>query len=44
MKIITVATNSKYYFPYLKESIKRNGGELVVLGYNEEWTGFSLKY
>lgn len=44
VKIITVATNSKYYFPYLKESIKRNGGELVVLGYNQEWTGFSLKY
>jgi hypothetical protein len=44
LKIITVATNSKYYFPYLKESVKRNGGELVVLGYNQEWTGFSLKY
>jgi hypothetical protein len=44
LKIITVATKSDYYFPYLKESVKRNGGELVVLGYNEEWTGFNLKY
>lgn len=44
VKVITVATNSKHYLPYLKESVKRNGGELVILGYNQEWTGFSLKY
>jgi hypothetical protein len=44
LKIITVATKSDYYFPYLKESIKRNGGELVVLGYGEEWQGFNWRF
>lgn len=32
LKIVTVTTQSKYYFPYLKESVERNSGELVVLG------------
>jgi len=41
--IITVVTESKYYFPYLKESCKLNGVELVVLGYGEKWKGFNWR-
>ena len=44
LKIVTVATQSNYYFPYLKESVERNGGELVVLGSGEEWHGFNWRY
>lgn len=42
--IITVATDPVCYFPYLKESIKRNGGELIVLGFGEKWKGFTWRY
>jgi hypothetical protein len=44
LHIVTVATESKYYFPYLVESCKRNGKELEVLGYGEKWKGFNMKY
>ena len=44
LKIVTVATDSKYYLPYLKESVQNNGAELVILGYGKEWSGFNLKY
>jgi len=44
VKVITVATKSDYYFPYLKESVKRNGGELVVLGFNQKWQGFNWRF
>jgi hypothetical protein len=44
MHIITVVTHSENYFPYLVESCKRNGSELVILGYGEKWTGFNMKY
>ena len=36
LHIVTVATESKYYFPYLIESCKRHGKELEVLGYGEK--------
>ena len=42
--IITVSTNSKFYFPYLKESCKRNGKEMIVLGYGEQWKGLGWKF
>lgn len=42
--IVTVATESKYYFPYLKESCKRHGKELEVLGFGEKWRGFNMKF
>ncbi len=42
--IVTVATESKYYFPYLVESCKRYGTELKVLGYGEKWEGFNWKF
>ena len=44
MHIVTVATHSQYYFPYLVESCKRNGSELVVLGFGEKWLGFNWRY
>jgi hypothetical protein len=44
LHIISVATESKYYFPYLLESCKRNGKNLEVLGNGEKWKGFSWRY
>jgi hypothetical protein len=44
VKIVTVATESKYYLPYLQETIKQNNNDLVILGYGEKWQGFSWKY
>ena len=44
LKVVTVATDPKYYFHYLKESINNNNNELIVLGYGEKWQGFSWKY
>jgi len=44
LHIVTVATESKYYFPYLVESCKRNGSTLVVLGYGDEWKGYNYKF
>lgn len=42
--VVTVATESKSYFPYLVESCKRHGGQLEVLGMGEKWEGFNWKY
>ena len=42
--IVTVATDPDYYFPYLQESCKKNGKELVVLGYGQKWKGFNWKF
>jgi hypothetical protein len=42
--IITVATNSDLYFPYLVDSCKKNGIPLTVLGYGEKWTGFTFRF
>ena len=42
--IVTVATHSQYYFPYLVETCKKNGKELTVLGYGEKWQGFNWRY
>ena len=44
LHIVTFATESKYYFPYLQESCRRNGKELEVLGYGEKWEGFNWRY
>lgn len=44
LHIVTVATESKFYFPYLVESCKKNGVNLTVLGYGEEWKGFNWKF
>lgn len=42
--IITVATQSKYYLPYLKKSCNKNGKDLKILGYNEIWKGFNWRF
>ena len=42
--ILTVATESTCYFPYLKESIEKNGGELIVLGFGKKWKGFTWRF
>ena len=44
LHIVTIATESQYYFPYLKESCKRNGYDLQVLGYGEKWGGFNWRF
>jgi hypothetical protein len=44
LHIVTVATESKYYFPYLIESCHKNGKELEVIGMGEKWEGFNWKY
>jgi len=43
LHIVTVATESKYYFPYLIESCKKNNTELTVLGFGEKWKGFNWR-
>lgn len=43
LHIVTVATESKYYFPYLKQSCEKNGGQLEVIGYGKQWLGFNWK-
>jgi hypothetical protein len=43
MKLVTIATHSDGYFPYLKKSCEKFGAELIVLGWGEKWTGYSFK-
>jgi hypothetical protein len=43
LHIVTVATEIKYYMPYLIESCRRNGIELEILGLNQKWEGFMYK-
>ena len=43
LHIVTVATQSEYYFPYLIDSCERNGKQLQVLGFGEEWQGFNWR-
>ena len=43
MKLVTVATHSQSYFPFLLESCNRYGAELVVLGFNQPWQGYNQK-
>ena len=42
--IVTVSTDNKYYFHYLKNSCKKNGKDLVVLGYGKKWKGFNWRF
>lgn len=43
LHIVTVATEIKYYMKHLIESVKINGGELIILGLNEKWQGFNWR-
>ena len=44
VKVITVATSKQFYYPYLEETCRMFGGDLVCLGYGEEWGGYSWKF
>lgn len=44
MRLVTVATHSERYFPYLKQSAEKHGHELVVLGWGQKWQGFTWKF
>jgi hypothetical protein len=44
MRLVTVATHSERYFPYLKQSAEKHGHDLVVLGWGEKWQGFTWKF
>jgi hypothetical protein len=43
MKLITYATHNSGYFFALQESAKNNNYDLVILGYGEEWQGFTQR-
>ena len=42
--ILSVVTESKYYYPYLLETCKKFGKELITIGYNEKWLGYNWKF
>lgn len=44
LHIVTVATKNEGYFDYLVQSCKRNGATLEVLGWGQEWKGFTMKF
>jgi hypothetical protein len=43
MHLVTVATHSDGYLPYLKKSCNRFKAELTILGWGQKWTGYSFK-
>lgn len=43
MKLVTVATHSEGYFPWLLKSCERHGVHLDVLGWGEQWKGFAWR-
>jgi hypothetical protein len=44
LHVVTVATHSKYYLPYLIESCKKYGGiKLDIVGLGEKWKGYNWK-
>lgn len=44
VKVITVATHSDGYLPWLEKSCERFNVKLIKLGYGEKWLGFSWKF
>ena len=40
VKLVTVATHSESYFPWLKESCVRYNTNLEILGWGEKWQGY----
>ena len=43
MKLITYATHDSGYFRALELSSQKNGFQLIVLGFNKKWEGFTQK-
>jgi hypothetical protein len=44
MKLVTVATHSDVYFPFLLESCARYNAHINVLGWNQKWAGYIWKF
>ena len=44
MKIISVATHSENYFPTLVNSLRHASANYEILGFGQEWTGFTMKF
>lgn len=44
MKLVTVATHSERYYPYLELSSKKYEHQLVTLGWGQKWQGFAWKF
>lgn len=44
VKVITVATDKRFYYPYLEATCRMFGGELVCLGSGETWGGYTWKF
>jgi hypothetical protein len=44
MRLVTVATHSDLYFPYLKKSCLKYNSDITVLGWGQPWPGYSFKY
>lgn len=44
LHIVTVATEIKFYMPYLIETCKNNGVELTILGLGKKWKGFTWRF
>jgi hypothetical protein len=44
LHIITVATEEKYYLPYLKILCKKFNNELKILGLGTKWQELSYKF
>jgi len=40
---VTIATESKYYFPYLLKSCEKFNYNLKILGFGEKWKGFNWR-
>jgi hypothetical protein len=44
LEIVTISTHSKYYYPSLVSSCKKNKGTLTTLGMGEEWLGYNWRF
>jgi hypothetical protein len=44
VKLVTVATHSESYFPWLQESCKLYNTHLEILGWGEKWQGYTWKF
>ena len=42
--IVTVSTDSKFYFPYLKATCSKFGASVTVLGFGQKWGGYVWKF
>ena len=44
IRLVTVATHIEGYLPWLKQSCDRFNVKLIILGFNQEWLGFSWRF